>query len=109
MLNRNVSLGVCLLTASLAAFGDASSGTQYVVEFPPSNSSGTRFQGFIATANSQNPVFDANGPTNVSQIVFKPDGTKSYILGTSGVQSVDPAFSSTSCHPINGISGPPTT
>ena len=109
MLNRNVSLGVFLCLAATTAFGDATTGTQYILEFPQANTSGARFQGYVADANSQTPVFDATGPTGVSQMVFKPDGSKSYILGTGGVQSVDPAFGPTSFHPINGITGTATT
>src|SRR5690349_16580469 len=102
----NVSLGVCLCLAAISAFGDATTtGTQYILEFPQTNTVGARFQGYVADANSQTPAFDATGPTGVSQMVFKPDGSKSYILGSGGIQSVDPAFGPNSFRSINGITG----
>jgi uncharacterized protein (TIGR03437 family) len=78
------------------------------MQFPPSNSSGTQFQGFAADDNCPNPVITGTGPANVRQMVAKPDGTRFYTLGSGGVQSIDPAFASTSFHPVNGITGTPT-
>jgi len=105
---RNVSLAVCLPMAASAIFAQATSGARYVVEITP-NSAGTRFQGFSADANSQNPVFDSIAdPTplaGVTQMIAKPDGSKFYVLSSAGIQSIDPAFSSTSFKPINGVTG----
>ncbi|MBV8845463.1 MAG: hypothetical protein JO307_21865, partial [Bryobacterales bacterium] len=110
MSNRSVSVAACLFMASVAAFGVCTPATtaRFVLEFPQPNSSGSRFQGFDADNNCQLAVIDATGPTNVSQMVAKPDGTKFYVRGSSGIQSVDPAFASTSFHPVNGITGTPT-
>src|SRR6516225_7064624 len=108
MLNRNVSLAVCLSLAAWSAFGQATSGARYVVELTP-NSTGTRFQGFSADANSQNPVIDsiANPAPlpGVTQMIAKPDGSKFYVLAPTGLQSISPAFSNTSFKPVNGLSG----
>ncbi|MBV9401150.1 MAG: hypothetical protein JO062_24445 [Bryobacterales bacterium] len=110
MSNRSVSVAACLFLASVAAFGVCTPATtaRFVLEFPQLNSSGSRFQGFDADNNCQLAVIDATGPTNVSQMVAKPDGTKFYVRGSSGIQSVDPAFASTSFHSVNGITGTPT-
>jgi len=109
MLNRNVSLAVCLALASLSAFGACTSATtsRYVLEFPQFGSSVTRFQGFAADDACAGPVIDVNGPANVSQMIAKPDGTKFYLLGSTGVQSSDPSF--TALRQINGIAGTPTS
>ena len=108
MSNRNVSLAVCLSLGAWSVFGQAASGARYVVELTP-NSTGTRFQGFSADANLQNPVIDsiANPAplAGVQQMIAKPDGSKFYILAPTGIQSIDPAFSSTSFKPINGVTG----
>jgi hypothetical protein len=110
MFHRSVSLAACLFVASLAAFGACTPATtsRFVLEFPQAHSSGARFQGFSADDNCQLAVIDATGPANVSKMIAKPDGTKFYVMGTGGIQSVDPAFASTSFHPVNGISGTPT-
>jgi uncharacterized protein (TIGR03437 family) len=76
------------------------------MQFQPPASGNTLFQGFAADGSCTTPAVNANGPTGVSQIVAKPDGTKFFLLGTGGIQSVDPGFSSFQA--LNGITGTPT-
>jgi Bacterial Ig-like domain (group 1) len=105
MLNRNAPIAVCLCASALAAFGQQ--GTRYVVEF-----SGAQLQAFSADSNSATPVFNANldpnPPTGVSQMIAKPDGSKFYIMSSTGIQSITPAFAANSFNSISGISGTPT-
>jgi uncharacterized protein (TIGR03437 family) len=78
-----------------------------VLQFPQLSSLSTRFQGFSADENCPGPVIDATGPTGSSQLIAKPDGSKFYVLGSAGIQSVDPSF--TAFRTINGIAGTPTS
>src|SRR6516162_1007012 len=105
---RSVSVVVCLCVAAAAVFGQCAPGTvsRYVMQFQPPASGNTLFQGFAADGSCTTPAVNANGPTGVSQIVAKPDGTKFFLLGTGGIQSVDPGFSSFQA--LNGITGTPT-
>jgi uncharacterized protein (TIGR03437 family) len=77
------------------------------MQFQPANSSATSFQGFSADGNCSTAAVTANGPIGLSQMVAKPDGTKFFLLGSGGVQSVDPSF--VNFQAINGIIGTPTT
>ena len=107
MLNRNVSLAVCLsLLASISAFGQGNQGTGYVFELPGANSAGSSLQGFIYNGNFLGPdIPTVSGPVGASQIIAKPDGSKFYVVGANagGLESVDPTFTNFSA--ISGISG----
>ena len=105
MLNRNVVVTACVcLAASVAAFGQ---GTGYLFQLPGPNSSGSQFLAYVYNANSSTPVANAPGPTAASQALAKPDGTRFYILGTSGVQSFDANFKPVTS--ISGLGGTPTS
>jgi uncharacterized protein (TIGR03437 family) len=103
MLIRHVSLVACLCWASLATYGDATSGAGYIFELPGPTIAGSHFQGFGYNANPFNPIFDNQGPTSANKIVPMPDGSKFYMLGAGGggLQSFDPSF--TTPKSINGI------
>jgi uncharacterized protein (TIGR03437 family) len=102
MLNRNVPLVVCLSLLSAAAFAQNPQGVGYAVEFASSGSG--QFQVFPENAATFTKSSVGNtGPAGASQIVAKPDGSKFYIIGSTGIDSIDPAF--TTPKAINGLSG----
>lgn len=110
MFKRNSLFAVWLWLAVCAAvFGQGNQGAGYLFQLSGPNSSGGQFFGFVANANPFNPVFTASGPAGVSKIVAKPDGSKFYVLGSSGsnaLQSADPTF--TRFTSINGLGALPT-
>ncbi len=102
MLNRNVPLAVCLTVLSGAALAQNPQGVGYAVEFAPTASG--PFQVFPEnTATFASSNIGNTGPSGTSQIVAKPDGSKFYIVGSGGLDSIDPAFSTPKA--INGLSG----
>lgn len=102
MLNRNVPLVVCLTIASAAALAQNPQGVGYAVEF--SSSASGQFQLFPEnTATFASSSLGNTGPGGTSQIVPKPDGSKFYVVGLGGLDSIDPAF--TTPKAINGVSG----
>jgi uncharacterized protein (TIGR03437 family) len=107
MLNRTVSLVVCLSVIAGAAFAQTSSnqGTGYIFEFANSAASPGQFQGFIYNTTALGtPVFNATGPTgSTPQVIAKPDGSKFYVVNTTGIDDFNPGF--TTSVAINGISG----
>src|ERR1700722_10576455 len=107
MLNRTVSLGLCLSVIVGAAFAQSSNqGTGYVFEFATSSAASGQFQGFIYnSASLGTPVFNTAGPASANQVVPKPDGSKFYIVGSGGVDDFNPSFTTPAT--INGISGTP--
>jgi uncharacterized protein (TIGR03437 family) len=109
MLNRNVSLAVCLcLAASVVALGQP--GAAYVFLLPGITSQGSRIQTYPYAANPFNPSADVLGPQGAAQVFAKPDGTRFYILGSGGntsLQSTDQNL--TSFRSINGLGAPPTS
>src|SRR5215471_2034286 len=108
MLNRTVSVVVCLCAMALAAFGACTpaSTSRFVLQFPQLSSLSTYFQGFAADDACQGPVINVTtAPAGATQLIAKPDGSKFYIFGTSGVQSIDPSF--TTFRQLNGVVGTP--
>jgi len=102
MLNRNVPLVVCLSLLSAAAFAQTPQGVGYAVEFASSGSG--QFQVFPENASSFTKSSVGNtGPAGPDQMVAKPDGSKFYIIGSSAIDSIDPAF--TTPKTINGLTG----
>jgi len=108
MLNRTVSLVVCLSILAGAAFAQTSNqGTSYIFEFANTTSASGQFQAFVSSAQSLGtPVFNTTGPAGANQVVAKPDGTKFYVIGSGGVQDFNPGFTAGAA--VNGISGTPT-
>lgn len=94
------AVSVCL-AATVSAFGQ---NPGYLFQFAGPNSSGGQISGYVATSSPFNATISATGPAGIYRIIAKPDGTKFYVLGTSGVnavQSVDATF--TNFRSINGI------
>jgi uncharacterized protein (TIGR03437 family) len=86
---------VCLCALACGtAVAQITPGTGYVFDLPGVKNPGFEFQGFLYNAAQISPVIDASGPASARQILTKPDGTKSYILGSGagGLQSADPSF-----------------
>ncbi|MGD1096972.1 MAG: Ig-like domain-containing protein, partial [Bryobacteraceae bacterium] len=85
-------------------------GAGYLFQLSGASSTGGNFYPYLETANPFNPVVEnAVGPAGVSQVIAKPDGTKFYLLGTSGanaLQSVNASF--TTFTSINGLGALPT-
>jgi len=107
MLNRNVSLAVCLGVIAGVAFAQSNQGTGYVFQFANSTGSSGQFQGF--TYNTQSlgtPVVNTTGPSGANQVIPKPDGSKFYVVGAGGVYDFNPGFTTSAT--VNGISGTPT-
>ena len=103
MLNRHVSLVVCLGVMAGATLAQTPPGTSYVVEFGNSGTTG-QFQGFPSnTSTFGTPAFSATGPAGATQIIPKPDGSKYYVVGPNGVDDFGPAFGTPSV--VNGIQG----
>ena len=107
MLNRNVSLALCLSVIAGAAFAQSSNqGTGYVFEFANSVGASGQFQAFVYNTQSLGtPVFSASGTTGANQVIPKPDGSKFYVIGSGGVDDFAPAFGTPST--LNGIAGTP--
>jgi uncharacterized protein (TIGR03437 family) len=109
MLNRNVPLVVCLSMSLGAAFGQTNNqGNGYVFEFANTATASGQFQGFLYNATSiSNPVVNGTGnsagPVGASQVIAKPDGSKFYILGGGGLETLDATFSNPKT--INGLTG----
>lgn len=103
MLNRYVPLVVCLTLLSAQAFAQNPQGIGYAVEFAASGSG--QFQIYPEnTASFATNSVGNTGPTGApNQIVAKADGSKLYLLGTTAVQSIDPAFATTKT--LNGLTG----
>lgn len=102
MPNRNVPLVVCLALVSGAALAQNPQGVGYAVEFAPTDSG--PFQVFPeSTATFANSNIANTGPSGTSQLVAKPDGSKFYIVGSSGLDSIDPAFATPKA--VNGLTG----
>jgi uncharacterized protein (TIGR03437 family) len=102
MLNRNVPLVVCLGLLSAAAFAQNPQGVGYAVEF--ANSGSGQFQLFPENPSTFTTASVGNtGPGGANQLIAKPDGSKFYIIGSAGVDSIDPAFSTPKA--INGLTG----
>jgi uncharacterized protein (TIGR03437 family) len=108
MLNRNVSLAVCLTVMAGAILAQSSNqGTGYVFEFANSTGSTGQFQAFIYNTPSFSvPVYNTSGPTGANQVLPKPDGSKFYVVGSGGVDDFNPSFTTPAT--INGMSGSPT-
>src|ERR1700749_1417665 len=111
MFHRKLFLAASLcVTLSLTAFGQ---GAGYLFQLTE-NAAGN-FYPYIETANPLNPVVaNAIGPAGVSQVIAKPDGSKFYLLGTSGagsVQSVDATFTKFNTVNLTGasVNAPVTT
>jgi uncharacterized protein (TIGR03437 family) len=109
MSHRNLSFAVCVcLAATVAAFGQANQGTGYLFQFAGYPSTSSQFLGYVATGNL-NASINTSGPSGISQIIPKPDGSKFYLIGsgtTSAIQAVDPTF--TQFSGVNGFDAPPT-
>jgi len=109
MFNRNFLLAaVVSIAASLAAFAQGP-GTGYIFQVPGASSSSAQLAGYIETANPLTAAINTSGPAGVFKIIAKPDGSKFYLLGSSGanaLQSVDSTF--TNFKSINGIGTAPT-
>lgn len=102
MLNRNAPLVVCLALLSGAAFAQNPQGVGYAVEFSASSSG--QFQAYPEnSATFASSSIGNTGPAGPNQIIAKPDGSKFYVLGAAGLDSIDPAF--TTPKPINGFTG----
>ena len=102
MLNRNVPLVVCLTFLAGAALAQNPQGVGYAVEFASSGSG--HFQVFPEnTATFAKSSITNSGPAGPNQIIAKPDGSKFYMLGTTNLDSIDPAF--TTPKTINGLTG----
>ncbi len=102
MLNRNVPLVVCLSLLSAAAFAQNPQGVGYAVEFTSSGSG--QFQLFPENPSTFTTAsVGSTGPTGPNQLIAKPDGSKFYVLGSTGLDSIDPAF--TTPKAINGLTG----
>ena len=104
MLNRNVSLALCLSVIAGAAFAQSNQGTGYIFEFANATGASGQFQAFIYNTSSLGtPAFSATGPIGSNQVVAKSDGSKFYVVGSGGVDDFNPAF--TTPLSLNGISG----
>src|SRR5579871_2953100 len=102
MLNRNVSLAVCLfLAVGATALGQG--GTAYVVQLPGQNSGSSAIAGYTYNQTTFTPAINTSGPVGPFQVIAKPDGTKFFVLGSSSLQSVDPTFSTFTA--VNGLGG----
>jgi uncharacterized protein (TIGR03437 family) len=107
MLNRNVSLAVCLCVIAGVAFAQSNQGTGYIFQFANSTGASGQFQGFVYNTQSLGtPVFNTTGPSGADLVIPKPDGSKFYVVGPGGVYDFNPAF--TTSANLNGISGTPT-
>jgi uncharacterized protein (TIGR03437 family) len=108
MLNRNVSLALCLSVIAGSAFAQSSNqGTGYIFEFANAAGATGQFQAFLYNTQSLGtPVFGNTGPVGANQVIPKPDGSKFYIVGSGGVDDFNPAFATPAS--INGILGSPT-
>jgi uncharacterized protein (TIGR03437 family) len=106
MLNRNVSLALCLGVLAGAAFAQSSNqGTGYVFEFATTTAASGQFQPFIYnTALGTPPTY--TGPAGANQVIPKPDGSKFYVIGSGGVDDFNATFATPAT--LNGITGTPT-
>src|SRR5271166_4897468 len=68
MLNRNVSLALCLGVIAGAAFAQSNQGTGYIFEFATSAGASGQFQAFIYNTPQSlgNPVFNTSGPVGAN-------------------------------------------
>ena len=102
-MNRYFSFAVILyLAVSTAAFGQS-----YLLQTPGSASQSGAFTVYVDSANPLNPVASPTGPAGVGYVIAKPAGQGFYLVGSSSIQSIDPAFA-TAPHAIAGLVGPPT-
>ena len=102
MFNRNTSFLVCVCVVAGLAAGQSNQGQGYGLLLPGPGSSTGQF--FAATANPFALIPAVAGPTGLSLVVPKPDGSKFYTVGGSGtnsLESVDPTF--TTYHSIPGL------
>jgi uncharacterized protein (TIGR03437 family) len=107
MLNRNVSLVVCLGVIASVAFAQSNQGTGYIFQFANSTAASGQFQAFVYNTQSLGtPVFNSTGPSGADQVIPKPDGSKFYVVGPGGVYDFNPAFTTSAA--LNGITGTPT-
>lgn len=104
MLNRNVSLALCLSVISGAAFAQSNQGTGYIFEFASPSTASGQFEGFLASGSSLgSPLFNNTGPAGATSLVVKPDGSQFYMAGSTGLVSFNPTF--TTPQTINGVTG----
>src|ERR1700742_1390733 len=102
MLNRNAPLVVCLTLLSGAALAQTPQGVGYAVEFASSASG--QLQAFPEnTATFATSSITVAGPAGPGQVIAKPDGSKFYLVGSTALDSIDPAF--TTPKTINGLTG----
>src|ERR1700730_16291336 len=96
MFVRKTILAICVCVATSAiGFGQ---GAGYLFQLSGSASPNGNYYPYLETANPFNPVVgNALGPSGVTQVISKPDGSKFYLMGTSGanaLQSVNSSFTS---------------
>ena len=90
MLNRYLSLVVLVcIAASMPAFGQ-NPGAEYVFQLPGTSS--PQFVPYNALANPLTALAVTSGPNGINGIVAMPDGSKFYLIGSTGIQAVDPTF-----------------
>ncbi len=104
MLNRNVSLVLCLSVISGAAFAQSNQGSGYIFEFSSPSTASGQFEGFLASGSTLgSPLFNNTGPAGTTSLVVKPDGSQFYMAGSSGLVSFNSSF--TTPQTINGLTG----
>lgn len=103
-MNRYFSFAVIFyLAVTVAAFGQGS----YLLQTPGPASASGAFTVYVDSANPLNPVASPTGPAGLGYVIAKPSGAGFYLLGSSSIESIDPAFA-TAPRVITGLAGPPT-
>src|SRR5580704_8257632 len=96
MSNFKLSFAACLcVAASTTTFGQ-NQGVGYLFQFSnplTTTSPSQQFFGYVANANPLSPIVTANGPSGIARIIPKPDGSKFYLIGSSGATAVQSANS----------------
>ena len=107
MLNRFFSVVVIwCAAASIAAFGQGTSGQEFLFQFNTPPNTFTQAAGYVDTANLASPTFNIQGPSGIAAILPTPDGTKFYLVGTAGptsLWSADSNFDASSFQTITGL------
>jgi uncharacterized protein (TIGR03437 family) len=73
---------------------------------PNSASASGAFTVYVDSANPLNPVASPTGPAGLGYVIAKPGGQGFYLIGSSSIESIDPAFA-TAPRIISGLVGPP--
>jgi hypothetical protein len=96
MLNRYLSLALLVCVAASTVALAQNPGAEYLFQLPgcsgaPATCSG-QFVPYNALGTLQAPLANTSGPSGISAILATPNGNKFYLIGSGGIQAVDPTF-----------------